>query len=415
MATTKSPALDVEYRGTFSGNSMTDLDDNRLLAVSEGPSGSISEDAGRTWSSSFRFMQSTPASTWDGSTRPMNASPMKDAVIKLSNGYLGMVYNRTDPEDPNIRTWYFASSQDEGKTWGSESQIDIPAKHDMDRGVFDAVVWGNFIQLSSGRLIVAGYWGMSGRNPGLPPFGPDPVKGVIQGKEKTRLADGHTYEAGLGGCFTYYSDDLGRTWSRSVGNVVIWPLDSEDNMGGFASCFEPVLMELKDGRVLMFVRTTRGRMHQSFSEDQGTHWSLAEPTELSSGDVPSWLGRLRTTGDLLAVWNQSSDAEIDVGYSRGRLSSAISRDEGKTWGDFHTVALSGGMADVARVEPTSIKHQRARPDLGVLPDDFSRNYYPKIAFSQGKVIITYGHTIYVDGEPVKDTGMVIVPEGRLYD
>ena len=74
---------------------------------------------------------------------------------------------------------------------------------------------------------------------------------------------------------------------------MVWPLPSEDRLGGFAGTYEPVPIELKDGRVLMLMRTKVGRLFRSLSEDGGEHWSAATATQLATGDVPCDVGRNR--------------------------------------------------------------------------------------------------------------------------
>ena len=397
------------YEGTTPApGSIGGLDEDRLLLTGDGPVGYISKDAGITWSEPFRYMQNE---------KPLVGTPMKVGITRLNTGDLGMVYFKEEefPHTANYKTrgFYYAVSSDDGKTWTDGTPMDIPREFDLEKGIFQ-VLWGNFTQLSTGRLIKPAYWAFSGRNTDIPPATEYPVTAIMEGRVINRVADGHTYEAGMAGCYVYYSDDMGKTWNRCTGSVFVWPLPGEDNQGGFGAATEPVVIELKDGRVMMFVRTTVGRIFQSFSDDGGAHWSLAEPTMLASGEVPCWLGRLRTTGDLLVIWNQISAEEIKKGYSRGRLSTAVSRDEGKSWESFRTVELSGGMEDIKRVDPPPVKYIRALPNLGELPGDFTRSHYPQLAFVHGKVVMIYSHDRYVDGKPVRQYKIKVVPEEWFY-
>ena len=384
------------------------LDKDRLLLVTAGPEGYISDDAGVTWNEPFRFMQQG---------EPLVGTPMKVGITRLNTGDLGMVYFKEErfPHTANYNTrgFYYAVSSDDGRTWSQGIPMDIPREFDLAKGNAH-VLWGNFTQLSTGRLIEPAYWCFGGRNPEVAPATECPVTATIGGRVVKRVADGHTYEAGAAGCYAYYSDDMGETWSRSTGSVMVWPLPNENNQGGFGAATEPVIIELKDGRLMMFVRTTVGRIFQSYSEDGGDHWSLAQPTELASGEVPCWLSRLKTTGDLLVIWNQASAQEIEKGYSRGRLSAAISRDEGKSWENFRTVELSGGMKDTDRIDPSPVQHVRAQPDLGVLPTDFTRSHYPQLALVQGKVVMKYSHDIVVDGAFVRQSMLKVVAEEWFY-
>jgi hypothetical protein len=66
--------------------------------------------------------------------------------------------------------------------------------------------------------------------------------------------------------FAYTSSDSGRSWRRSEGQIIIW---KDDGYGGMWPCVEPNVVVLKDKRLLMFVRTTRGRIYQTTSADGG--------------------------------------------------------------------------------------------------------------------------------------------------
>ncbi|MCS7314972.1 MAG: exo-alpha-sialidase [Bryobacterales bacterium] len=114
----------------------------------------------------------------------------------------------------------------------------------------------------------------------------------------------------------YYSDDEGLTWraSRTI-------LDIPASRAGAQ---EPGVVELRDGRLLLWVRTDRGCMYQSFSSDRGETWTQPEPTAVISPLAPQSIKRIPTTGDLLLVWNRSEK-------HRFPLSLAVSYDEGRTW------------------------------------------------------------------------------------
>ncbi|MFN0172730.1 MAG: sialidase family protein [Bryobacteraceae bacterium] len=379
---------------------VAELDERRLIAVGGGhegvkpvtPKPFLSGDLGRTWQ---------PGPAWMERGKPFEG--MVHSMLRLRDGRLGLVFSRkewmrTPSYAAPVRTWLFSTSGDNGTTWGEGVPIDMPARYEdpenkesENKGVFIAYPFGRMIQLSSGRLVVPCYWYMGGRHlehhPGLR-MEEGPSYATVRGHRVKRIADGHLYEAAMGGCFVYFSDD-GKVWQRSTGSIMVWPLPGEGGVGGFGATWEPVVIELRDKRVLMFMRTNVGRIFQSFSKDGGLHWTPSEPAGLASGDVPCCLGRLPRSGHLMVIWNQSSAAEIRAGYSRGRLSTAVSTDEGKSWGHFRTVAISDGLGNIARVETPPVQHVRANRELGVLPDGYSRHHYPKLAFSQGKVLLLY--------------------------
>ncbi|WP_390625055.1 sialidase family protein [Gimesia maris] len=99
-------------------------------------------------------------------------------------------------------------------------------------------------------------------------------------------------------------------------------------------CHEPAIVELKEGRLLCFLRNTNQRLYQSFSDDGGAHWSRPEPTKLPSPESPAIVKRIPSTGDLLLLWNNVASP---TNWPRTPLSAAISQDDGKTWGHFKDI------------------------------------------------------------------------------
>jgi hypothetical protein len=145
-----------------------------------------------------------------------------------------------------------------------------------------------------------------------------------------RLKSGRiVLEAWEGGdSYCYLSDDDGATWRES---------QRVKPEGG--DCWEPACVELKDGRVLMLMRTQLGGQYKSVSGDGGQTWSKPEPTPLEGTAAPVSIGRIPTTGDLLAVWNHNPGAA-----HRNPFTAAISKDEGQTWQQFRNVEEGPGDA-----------------------------------------------------------------------
>jgi hypothetical protein len=196
---------------------------------------------------------------------------------------------------------------------------------------------------------------------------------------------------------------------------MVWPLPGERNLGGFGGTSEPVVQELNDGRILMLLRTKVGRFFQSISSNGGENWRAATPTQLSSGDVPCDLDRLRSTGDLVVIWNQTTGHEMRGGYYRSRLSVALSSDEGKTWKNFKTVESSPGLAPATRLSPPPVAHIRVNPEAGTLPDGFTMNHYPSLAFSGGQVFMTYQNDTFQKGKRTRKIKLKRVPESWFYE
>lgn len=128
-----------------------------------------------------------------------------------------------------------------------------------------------------------------------------------------------------------YSDDGGLTWT--------WPdvrlkVPTPDIVSAYGSV-EPVVIELKDGRVWMLIRTQQGRFYESFSAD-GATWSEPMPSQITSSDSPAGIVRL-TDGRVVLFWNNCQRYPYAYG-GRQVLHAAISDDDGKTWHGYREVA-----------------------------------------------------------------------------
>ena len=123
------------------------------------------------------------------------------------------------------------------------------------------------------------------------------------------------------------------------------------------------------------------------------------------------LVRIPSNGDLLCVWNQVSGEEIRRGFHRGRLSAAISKDSGLTWGHFKTIELQEGMENGGRIAPDFpiLANVRGNPGLGQLPDGFAMFTYPNMDIVGDKVVVRYSRIWPQKLESGKD----ISTDGRL--
>lgn len=195
-----------------------------------------------------------------------------------------------------------------------------------------------------------------------------------------------------------YSDDEAKTWKMAEGYyktpmALFGWFDGQgvvNGLGGHWSFGECTVAEATNGRLVIFGRSEVGRIVYTSSTDGGTTWNALLPTELANSGSPPFLTRIPKTGDLLCVWNQMSREEIRRGYRRGRLTSAISKDNGFTWTKFKTLELSEGLDDVARVVPEfPITMVRARSFVGELPDGFRYFHYPNVSFAGDRVFIAY--------------------------
>lgn len=274
--------------------SFVELKDGRLLFVyskftSDGPADSggavlaarYSRDRGVTWSAQDEIVVPNEAA--------MNV--MSVSLLRLRSGEIALFYARKNSMQ-DCRVW-MRTSKNEGRSW-SEARPAIP-----DAGYF---VLNNdrAVQLKSGRLV-------------LP----------VARHDSTGPAPAQFNQRGIAMC--YLSDDRGKTWHRSRTEL-------ENPHPHPAGLQEPGVVELKDGRMLMYMRTGLGRQYYSYSSDGGETWSPAEPSEMKSPLSPASIKRIPKTGDLLAVWNDHANASEEIrGKRRTPLTVAVSRDEGRTW------------------------------------------------------------------------------------
>ena len=246
---------------------------------------------------------------------------------------------------------------------------------------------------SRGRILVPLYLGMYGRHPD---YTTEQRGGYAIWKGNKIRLETHTHIPEMSGSFVCYSDDEGQTWHSCVSETGRGFMVGYLNDGhmGHLTCEEPVIAELKDGRILCYMRSTCGRILKSYSEDGGEHWMKVQLTDIAMSNSPCALQRIPGTGDLVMVWNQMSAEEIRKGYRRGRLSVAISQDDGRTWKGVKTLELSPGLQPASWIEPppvTAMVRGPSGPDdlMGELPDGFMLFGYPNIYFSKDKVFITY--------------------------
>jgi hypothetical protein len=124
-----------------------------------------------------------------------------------------------------------------------------------------------------------------------------------------------------GKLYSYYSDDMGLTWTSSPEVPNTTDIITQ----------EPGVIELKDGRIMMYIRASGGYQQLSYSSDQGETWSHIERSNIASTLSPATITRIPSTKDLVLVWNNNDGSNLLIKDKRTPLTVAISKDEGKTW------------------------------------------------------------------------------------
>ncbi len=217
---------------------------------------------------------------------------MSVSILRLENGKLLLFYLRKD--SATSCNLFLRRSTDEFETVGP------PVRATLLEG-YHVVNNDRVVQLSTGRLIV-------------------PVVLHTGFDESGKVSK--TVPQGIP--FAYFSDDNGRTWKKD--NTPIPPISERP-----LTLQENGIVELKDGRLWMFMRTDHDYQYGCHSSDGGVNWSQPKPTRLASPVSPATIERIPWSGNLLAVWNDHSGAHPFPESKRTPLCMAISRDEGLSW------------------------------------------------------------------------------------
>ncbi len=141
---------------------------------------------------------------------------MEVNFLRLLKGDLALFYCQKNSESTDCRVMMH-TSYDEGNTWINPKQL-------SPSGKYTGLTNGRSIRLRSGRILL------------------------------------EAWEGGYSYCVI--SDDDGETWR-----------DSEHIKPAAGKCYENACIELKDGRVMMLMRTEIGGQFKSISSDGGETWS----------------------------------------------------------------------------------------------------------------------------------------------
>ncbi|NOR74874.1 MAG: hypothetical protein GQ525_06925, partial [Draconibacterium sp.] len=232
--------------------------------------GCYSSDGGKTWTEDDVLILQN-----EGGMNIMSVS-----LLRLQSGEVALFYLRKNSETDCIP--FMRISTDEAKTWSEPKRC-------MGAEGYHTVNNDRFVQLPNGRIIF-----------------PTAVNEASNWSNEKIMC--------------YYSDDNGDTWLQSE------QVANPENI----LLQEPGIIELKEGKLMLFCRTNKGVQYFSFSDDNGETWSPIEPGNIKSPLSPASIERIPSTGDLLLLWNNNFKPEGDGG-KRTPFNLAISEDEGKTW------------------------------------------------------------------------------------
>ncbi len=244
--------------------------------------GRYSSDGGQTWTEHDAEIL--------GNEGRMNI--MSVSLLRLADGRIAIFYLRKNSLSdcrPLMRI-----STDECKTWSAPT-VCIPD----DQVGYYVLNNDRAVQLADGRLLLP----LALHNkPDMP--APD-MNGTL---------------------VCYLSDDGGKSWRASKD---AHQANTPD--GKRVTLQEPGVVQLKDGRVMMFARTRSGCQYVSYSADGGDTWTVPGPSNIFSPCSPATIERIPSTGDLLLIWNDHQNIPPALRGKRTPLTVAISKDDGRTW------------------------------------------------------------------------------------
>jgi predicted neuraminidase len=301
--------------------SVVRLADGRLLAswfsgpfeasVHQVILGAYSDDEGATWSKEVLLNDAPRRSDFDPAFITDGGRTWLFFTVGRWDRYPFVGLRDVEKKEVGVASYklYARTTDDSGHTWGDPVQV------------IDKVSWGsrsNGIKLATGELV-------------LP---------VYHFSKQTAAV--------------VRSQDGGQTWQRH-GNVL-----PEGKVGAN----EPTIAQLPDGELLMVVRSRKGFLWQSRSQDRGITWS--EPVKTDMIAAASSHNLYTTKSDhLLLTHNACAPPR------RTPLTIRASDDGGKSWG-----------------EPlTLVKIQHPTPDEEV----FSRSVcYPSVTeLSDGSLLVVW--------------------------
>jgi len=147
----------------------------------------------------------------------------------------------------------------------------------------------------------------------------------------------------------YGSDDDGATWEPS--NVI----DLGGN-GHHDGATEGTIVELRDGRLLQYIRTNWGQFWRAVSTDGGRSWHPYGPSGIEASSAPGMLKRLES-GRIVLLWNRPYPEGENTHPLRGgdgiwsatpasnfreELSISFSEDECDSWSPPTIIARNEG-------------------------------------------------------------------------
>jgi len=225
-------------------------------------------------------------------------SLFQPSLTRMANGDIGLTHTSLLPKRGAFKV--FRRSTDDGRTWSEPIRISDPSlPHSTGP-------WDKFYTLSNGRVIALLH---------------------------ALIVPDISQNIGPRGTYAMYSDDHGQTWQRTPreDTLRVEGKPYEYIEWGF---WEPALVELSPGRLLLMGRTAIGWLYESRSEDYGATWTTPIPSPVPNPIAPPVLTKVPGTNTLVLLQNPRVAMGVErLGGHRTILGFRTSRDEGRTWSE----------------------------------------------------------------------------------
>jgi sialidase-1 len=211
---------------------------------------------------------------------------MSPALLRLDKGDI-LCFFMVKNSLSDCGVW-MKRSTDNGNTWSKPERLPYEG--------YGGIASDRALLLSTGRILVPCWVSMD------------------------KLASDHAY------CF--YSDDHGQSWEKTA--LISAPKGTSGDRKTDPAAEEPMVVELKDGRLMMVMRVYLKSIYVSYSEDQGTTWSPPKSSGIPAPGSMTTLTRM-PDGNILLIWNWTLEEKINGPWPRNVITAAVSSDEGKNF------------------------------------------------------------------------------------